>query len=101
MKFEADIETFPIAGEFRISRGAKCEARVVVARVSENGFSGVGECTPYPRYGETPEAVQKAISDLSGRLSRDILQQLLPPEAPVPPHSQNQARHSQPQQHRA
>ena len=66
MKLDVDIETFPIAGEFRISRGTKREARVVVARISDGGFSGAGECTPYARYGETPEATRDAI--LAARL---------------------------------
>ena len=55
------IERWPIAGTFTISRGAKTEAVVVVAEVSQGGLTGRGECVPYPRYGETPEATLQAI----------------------------------------
>lgn len=52
-----ETETFPIAGIFRIARGAKTEARVVTCIVSEGEFTGRGECVPYPRYDETIEGV--------------------------------------------
>jgi L-Ala-D/L-Glu epimerase / N-acetyl-D-glutamate racemase len=55
------IERWPIAGSFTISRGAKTEAIVVVAEISQGGHTGRGECVPYARYGETPEGVLAAI----------------------------------------
>ncbi len=60
------IETWPLREAFVISRGAKTEARVVVATISDGRITGCGECVPYPRYGETVEGVQAAISALSG-----------------------------------
>jgi L-Ala-D/L-Glu epimerase len=42
----ATVESWPIAGEFTISRGAKREATVVVARVSDGQVAGRGECVP-------------------------------------------------------
>src|SRR6516225_8195038 len=57
----AQIERWPIAGHFAISRGAKTEAVTVVAEISRGGRVGRGECVPYPRYGETPEATLAAI----------------------------------------
>lgn len=57
----ATVESWPIAGEFTISRGAKREATVVVARVSDGQVAGRGECVPYARYGETVAAVRDAI----------------------------------------
>ena len=57
----ARIERWPIAGSFTISRGAKTEAVTVVAEVSQGGHTGRGECVPYPRYGETPEATLAAL----------------------------------------
>ena len=62
LKVEASVETWPIAGAFVISRGAKREAAVVVARVSDGTHVGRGECCPYARYGETVEGVAKAIA---------------------------------------
>jgi L-alanine-DL-glutamate epimerase-like enolase superfamily enzyme len=50
-------ETFPIRGSFRISRGAKTEAEVVVAELHEGEAVGRGECVPYGRYGESVDGV--------------------------------------------
>ena len=63
----AHAEQWPLAGAFAISRGAKTQADVVVATVSEGGFTGVGECVPYPRYGETVSGVVAAIEALAAR----------------------------------
>jgi L-Ala-D/L-Glu epimerase len=68
----ASIERWPIAGSFTISRGAKTEAVTVVAEVSQDGRSGRGECVPYPRYGETPEATLAAIQAMREPLSRGL-----------------------------
>ena len=79
------IERWPIAGSFTISRGAKTEAVTVVAEVSHGGRSGRGECVPYPRYGETPEATLAALmamqEPLSKGLDRTALQAAMPPGA--------------------
>jgi L-alanine-DL-glutamate epimerase-like enolase superfamily enzyme len=76
------IERFPIAGSFTISRGAKTEAAVVVAELDDGTHRGRGECVPYQRYGETPEAALKALHGLSdavaGGLDRQALQAALP-----------------------
>src|ERR1700724_1968191 len=80
------IERWPIAGSFTISRGAKTEAVTVVAEVSHGGHTGRGECVPYPRYGETPEAtlatLQSMQEPLSRGLDRQALQAAMPPGAP-------------------
>jgi L-Ala-D/L-Glu epimerase len=82
---DARIERWPIAGSFTISRGAKTEAVVVVAEVRQDNVTGRGECVPYPRYGETPEATLAAIltmRDAIGRgLDRKALQAAMPPSA--------------------
>ena len=81
----ARIERFPIAGSFTISRGAKTEAVTVVAEVSRGGLTGRGECVPYPRYGETPEATLQAIQAMQeairAGLDRRALQTAMPPGA--------------------
>jgi L-alanine-DL-glutamate epimerase-like enolase superfamily enzyme len=81
----ARIERWPIAGSFTISRGAKTEAVTVVAEVSQGGLTGRGECVPYPRYGETPEAtlasLQSMQEPLSRALDRQALQAAMPPSA--------------------
>ncbi|HEY5131151.1 MAG TPA: N-acetyl-D-Glu racemase DgcA [Bradyrhizobium sp.] len=81
----ARIERWPIAGSFTISRGAKTEAVTVVAEVSRGGHAGRGECVPYPRYGETPEATLATLramrEPLSAGLDRRALQAAMPPGA--------------------
>ena len=76
------VETFPIAGRFVISRGAKTEARVVTASLRDGAHVGRGECVPYARYGESVESVCAAILSLRGAIEngadRATLQTLLP-----------------------
>jgi L-alanine-DL-glutamate epimerase-like enolase superfamily enzyme len=79
------IERWPIAGRFALSRGAKTEAEVVLAEITEGARRGRGECVPYPRYGETPASVAAAVQALApaiaGGLDRKALQAALPPGA--------------------
>src|SRR5258705_12924069 len=81
-KLAVSIERWPIAGAFTISRGAKTEAVTVVATVSHDGENGRGECVPYPRYGETPEATLEALNamqePLAKGLDRTALQSAMP-----------------------
>ena len=82
---EARIEHWPIDGQFTISRGAKTEAVVVVANVTHGNATGRGECVPYPRYGETPEATLAAIIAMKNAIGRGLdraaLQAAMPPSA--------------------
>jgi L-alanine-DL-glutamate epimerase-like enolase superfamily enzyme len=55
------MQSYPIAGVFNISRGAKTAADVIMVTISDGSNSGRGECVPYKRYGETPESVQEEI----------------------------------------
>jgi L-Ala-D/L-Glu epimerase / N-acetyl-D-glutamate racemase len=66
------IERWPITGTFTISRGAKTEAVTVTAEVSRGGMTGRGECVPYPRYGETPEATLAALRAMQEPLQRGL-----------------------------
>lgn len=54
-------EVWPLAARFEISRGAKTASDVVVVQIEDGGYSGRGECVPYPRYDETIESVRAAI----------------------------------------
>src|SRR5262245_63931074 len=75
-------ERWPIAGTFTISRGAKTEAVVVVAELSDGRHRGRGECVPYARYRETIDGVVAAIEAMAaavaGGLDRERLQQAMP-----------------------
>src|SRR6202167_5854805 len=74
---EARIEHWPIEGNFTISRGAKTEAVVVMAEVGHDGITGRGECVPYPRYGETPEATLAALKSMREAVARGLDRQAL------------------------
>ncbi|STD85281.1 putative mandelate racemase/muconate lactonizing family protein [Escherichia coli] len=50
-------EAWPLHTPFVIARGSRSEARVVVVELEEEGIKGTGECTPYPRYGESDASV--------------------------------------------
>jgi L-alanine-DL-glutamate epimerase-like enolase superfamily enzyme len=85
VRLRAGVERWPIAGAFTISRGSKTEAAVVVAELDDGVHAGRGEAVPYPRYGETPEAVlAEALAlapEIAAGLDRQGLQSRLPPGA--------------------
>lgn len=78
-------DVFPVRGGFTISRGSRTQADVVVAELGAGTLRGRGECLPYPRYGESVEGVMQAIEALAAALaeglSRQVLQDALPPGA--------------------
>jgi L-alanine-DL-glutamate epimerase-like enolase superfamily enzyme len=80
---DARIERWPIAGSFTISRGAKTEAVTVVAEVRRDGRVGHGECVPYPRYGETPEATLAALKSMQEAVARGLDRQALQAAMPA------------------
>src|SRR5258708_8809979 len=65
-------ERWPIAGAFSISRGAKTEAQVVVAELSDGRHRGHGECVPYAHYNETVASVMAALGAIGDRLARGL-----------------------------
>ncbi|WP_442578161.1 N-acetyl-D-Glu racemase DgcA [Mesorhizobium sp. ASY16-5R] len=73
----AEVERFPIAGTFTISRGSKTEAEVVCCTLTDGGHAGRGECVPYRRYGETIEGVLAAIESVRGEIEAGIDRQAL------------------------
>ena len=74
-------ESWPLASPFVIARGAKLEANVIVAIVSDGHLTGRGEAVPYARYGETVEAGLAALRALPGPIDRSRLPDLLAPGA--------------------
>lgn len=82
-------EAWPLHTLFVIARGSRSEAKVVVVEVEENGVKGVGECTPYPRYGESIASVMAQILTIGEQLesgaTREQLQHLLPAGRRVTP----------------
>ncbi|MGI9414296.1 MAG: N-acetyl-D-Glu racemase DgcA [Hyphomicrobiales bacterium] len=82
---KVEQESWPVAGSFRISRGAKTEAEVVVVEIAQGGAHGRGECVPYARYGETVAGVMAGITRhadaIAAGIGRADLQFLMPPGA--------------------
>lgn len=77
----ARVEHWPIAGAFTIARGSVTEVVTVVVELVDGPYRGRGECRPYARYGETPEAVKAALDALANEvadgLDRNELQSCL------------------------
>lgn len=78
MQIDVTRDTFKLAQVFRISRGARTEAKVLTVRISDGAHVGYGECVPYARYDETLESVEAEIRGLPSSFDRDELQGLLP-----------------------
>lgn len=82
---DIQMNSFPIAGTFTISRGAKTSAEVITCTLTESGAKGWGECVPYRRYGETTESVMAQIEAarplIEDGISRAGLLHAMPPGA--------------------
>jgi L-alanine-DL-glutamate epimerase-like enolase superfamily enzyme len=77
---EACEEIWPLRKVFRISRGSRTEAQVVVVTVGDDEHVGRGEGVPIKRYGQSAESVLAQIESIKAEknLDRQRLQQLLP-----------------------
>jgi L-alanine-DL-glutamate epimerase-like enolase superfamily enzyme len=80
VKIEAREEILPLKNVFRISRGSRTEAVVIVANVSYGQYTGRGEGVPIRRYNQTSESVLDQIETVRRErdLDRHKLQELLP-----------------------
>ncbi len=78
-------EHWPLSRPFRIARGVKHAAEVVVVEAHDGGCVGFGEAVPYARYAETTDSVLSQIESVMSRfeqgMTRDALQRELPPGA--------------------
>src|SRR5216117_3178295 len=76
---EAREEVWPLREPFRISRGSRTEAQVVVVTVSNGEHAGRGEGVPVARYNQTIDTVLAQIESVKSvrDLDRHKLQQLL------------------------
>ncbi|OSQ38781.1 N-acetyl-D-Glu racemase DgcA [Thalassospira mesophila] len=71
-KLSVTSEVWPLRTAFKISRGAKTQAEVVVVTLSDGEFSGRGECVPYARYGESIDQVMADINAQADALDRGM-----------------------------
>ncbi|MDX6558988.1 MAG: L-Ala-D/L-Glu epimerase [Blastocatellia bacterium] len=77
---EAHEETWPLDKPFRISRGSRTEARVVVVTVANRQHTGRGEAVPISRYNQSVASVLGQIEPMKSEknLDRHRIQELLP-----------------------
>ncbi len=71
-------DRFALSETFTISRGSKTHADVLTVRIARGAHTGLGECVPYARYGETLKSVTDQIASLPQDITRDALQTALP-----------------------
>ncbi|MGK3113115.1 L-Ala-D/L-Glu epimerase [Candidatus Pantoea formicae] len=75
-------EAWPLHSPFVISRGSRTEAHVVVVEIEQDGVKGIGEATPYARYGESETSVLQQIAAqlpaIQNGMTRSELQHALP-----------------------
>jgi len=83
LRIEAKEEFWPLQHPFRISRGSRTDAHVIVVSVTEGEYNGRGEGVPIARYNQSAATVLAQIESIRTicDLNRDNLQQLLPPGA--------------------
>ncbi|TAJ67934.1 MAG: dipeptide epimerase [Phenylobacterium sp.] len=62
-------DRLPLNAPFRISRGVKTHAEVVVAELADGSLLGQGECVPYARYDETVVSVTAQLAEAGRRLA--------------------------------
>ena len=77
---EAREEIWPLKEVFRISRGSRTEAQVVVVTVSDGKHTGRGEGVPIKRYNQNIASVLAQIESVKRvpNLDRHLAQKLLP-----------------------
>ena len=84
-KITAHHQRFRLRHPFRIARGEKIAADVVIVTITSGEAMGRGEGVPYPRYGETIEGALAQIETVRGAIESGAngatLQSLLPPGA--------------------
>jgi L-alanine-DL-glutamate epimerase-like enolase superfamily enzyme len=80
LSIEAKEEIWPLKQPFRISRGSRTEARVVVVMMNDGEHTGRGEGVPLARYNQSTASVLAQVESMRDKkhLDRQTLQDLLP-----------------------
>ncbi|HEY4281583.1 MAG TPA: N-acetyl-D-Glu racemase DgcA [Chthoniobacterales bacterium] len=84
LQFSVGEEVWPLHKPFRISRGTRTEARVIMVTITDGKHTGRGEAVPSKRYNETIASASAQLKPLFAngeQLDRTNLQKLLPPGA--------------------
>jgi L-Ala-D/L-Glu epimerase len=69
--------SWPLRAPFRISRGVKTAADAVMVEVRRGAAVGRGESVPYPRYGESVDAVVALLETVAGPLEAGAADEVL------------------------
>ena len=84
-RLRAVAEVWPLANPFRIARGAKAAAEVIVVEIEQDGAIGRGEAVPYRRYRQSVASslaeIEGVRAAIEGGAGRDRLATLLRPSA--------------------
>ena len=59
---------WPIAGLFRIARSTVTHVDMVQVTLGHGLYQGLGECRPYPRYGDNPQSVAAQLETVKPRI---------------------------------
>jgi L-alanine-DL-glutamate epimerase-like enolase superfamily enzyme len=82
LEFAAEEQVWPLDRPFRISRGVRTEARVLVVTISEGDVVGRGEAVPSRRYGESVASAIAQLEPIFAKFSKGVdrpkIQKLLP-----------------------
>ena len=81
LDFRVNEQVWPLDKPFRIARGTRTEARIIVVTISDGQHTCRGEAVPSKRYGETVTSVIAQLEQIfSNRetIDRPQVQQLLP-----------------------
>src|SRR5437660_5248688 len=81
LEYTVNEQVWPLDKPFRIARGVRTEARVIVVTVSDGQYTGRAEAVPAKRYGETVASAVAQLEQIFSngqRIDRQRLQQLLP-----------------------
>lgn len=71
LSLKVEVQQLPLKSVFRIARGAKTQAEVVLVTLSDGTNTGTAESVPYARYGESVEKVCEQIEQLGNALDED------------------------------
>ena len=82
LELSVNEQVWPLDKPFRIARGTRTQARVILVTVSDRQHTGRAEAVPSRRFGETVESAIAQLKQISskgaGDFDRDQIQKLLP-----------------------
>jgi L-alanine-DL-glutamate epimerase-like enolase superfamily enzyme len=71
-RMQIAVAELPLAKPFAISRGTRTAVTVIRVTLEQDGFIGLGECTPTPRYGESIASVSAQLAALQNEIEAGL-----------------------------